>query len=94
MNRKPNNSKQANDSVRQKAKRNQFTMPEEDDELIDFLQNRYQRLMVPHTTKKVEITKSQIVRAGIRLLKTLKDNRFQKAVEGVEKLPEGRQKNS
>ena len=92
MSRKTNNSKQVNTTVRQKAKRNQFTMLEEDDELIEFLQNRYLKIMIPKTTKNVVVTRSQIIRAGIRLLKTLKDDGLKKAIECIEKLPEGRQK--
>lgn len=92
MSRKANNSKQVNATVRQKAKRNQFTMLEEDDELIEFLQNRYLKIMIPKTTKNVVVTRSQVIRAGIRLLKTLKDDSLKKAIDCVEKLPEGRQK--
>jgi hypothetical protein len=85
--------KQLDKEKRQKAKRNQFTMLEADDELIEHIQNRYLKIALPQTTKNVVLTRSQVIRAGIKLLNTLKnDDKFKKAIDCAEKLPEGRQK--
>lgn len=90
-----NKLKQSNGEKRQKAKRSQFTLPEEDDELIENIQNRYLKIALPKTAKNVVVTRSQVIRAGIKLLNTLKnDDKFKKAIDCAEKLPEGRQKKS
>lgn len=73
-----------------KAKRCQFTMPEEDNELIDKLVLRYQKLAAAEATEVIKVNRSMIIRAGIQALDKYRERSFKKAVNDVEKLQEGR----
>lgn len=75
-----------------KAKNCNFSLLPEEEDLINSLRLRYQKIAIPDSKKPVEITKSEIVRAGIHHLETLNNSQLIKAINSVEELKEGRPK--
>ena len=78
------------EKVFEPAKRCQFTMPNEDDELIDKLVLKYQKLAVNTATEVIKVNRSRIVRAGLKTLEKLSNKEFEKIVKNTDKLSEGR----
>lgn len=72
------------------AKRCQFTMPSEDDELINKLVLKYQKLAANTATEVIKVNRSRIVRAGLKILEKLSNKEFEKIVKNTDKLSEGR----
>jgi hypothetical protein len=72
-------------SVSPKVVRDTFTMPPEDYALLGQLKQRSLNMCL-------EKNKSELVRAGLRLLASLPDNEFRIAVQTVERVKAGRPK--
>ena len=87
---KPKTDEQ-NPKLRKRAKGYQFSLVLEDVEQIENLRLRYQRLALEKSNRPVDITKSELVRAGIYALIKMQDPQFFKRVEEVEELKEGRE---
>ena len=85
-------TQQLTDTPQKKAKNCNFSLLPQDEELINSLRLRYQKIAVPNSNKPIEITKSEIVRAGIHYLKTLNNSQLIKAIDTIEELKEGRPK--
>lgn len=75
---------------RKKAKPCQFTLLPEEIEQIEKQRSRYQRLFLEKSDKPADITKSEIVRAGIYALINQSDQQFFKNVESLEVMNKGR----
>lgn len=69
----------------EKVVRDSFTMPQADHDLIQLLRERCLK-------GGVSTSKSELVRAGLRLLQALDDRKLMDAVQGVEKVRTGRPK--
>lgn len=68
-----------------KVVRDSFTMPQEDYELITLLKKR-------SLNSGIEITKSEILRAGLKALKEMQEEEFLSKLSLVEKIKTGRRK--
>ena len=75
-----------------KAVQQQFTMLPSDVELIDQLRKKYRREADKIKATYVEIAKSEVVRAGIHVLKKMNREELYAAIENIEVLKEGRPK--
>jgi hypothetical protein len=75
-----------------KAIQRQYTMLPADADLIDEIRDRYQGEARKRRRGPVDIAKSEVIRAGILLLDTLRDKQLYTAIERVETLHEGRPK--
>lgn len=87
---KENSNTSENEDVFEPAKRCQFTMPSEDDELINKLVLKYQKLAANTATKVIKVNRSRIVRAGLKTLEKLENKEFKEIVKNTNKLSEGR----
>jgi hypothetical protein len=75
-----------------KAVQQQFTMLPSDVELINNLRGKYQREAGRRKAPYVEIAKSEVIRAGIHVLKKMSLGELYTAIENIEVLKEGRPK--
>lgn len=66
-----------------KTVRDTYTMPQGDYDLIEALITRCMK-------QGVRMNKSEIVRAGLKVLNSMSDSKLQKAAENVEKIKPGR----
>lgn len=66
-----------------KVIRDTFTMPSEDYDLIAVIQERCLQ-------SAINVTRSEIVRAGLRMLGNLNDEKLTQALKAVEKIKSGR----
>ncbi len=85
-------TQQLTKNPQKKVKNCNFSLLLKDEELINALRLRYQKIAIPNSNKPVEITKSEIVRAGINYLETLNNSQLIKAIDTIEELKEGRPK--
>ncbi|MCC5624401.1 cytochrome P450 [Nostoc sp. CHAB 5715] len=69
--------------LEKKVIRDTFTMPSEDYELIAVIQERCLQ-------SAMNVTRSEIVRAGLRMLHDLNDEKLTQALKAVEKIKSGR----
>lgn len=69
--------------VRKRVIRDAFTLPEEDHELIASLRQRAGK-------QGVLVTKSEVIRAGLKVLNQMRESSLKEALEAVEKLKPGR----
>lgn len=79
-------------NVFEPAKRCQFTMPNEADELINNLVLKYQKLAAKTATEVIRVNRSRIVRAGLKLLESMEDEEFKEIIKNTDKLSEGRRR--
>lgn len=67
-----------------------YTMLLTEADMVEDLRFRYQKEALTKKSKAVDITKSKIIRAGIRALSKMSKDQLYNAVEQVEELQEGR----
>lgn len=75
-----------------RAVRQQYTLLPEDVDSIETIRKRFQDLESRECGLYVEVTKSRVIRAGLRALSEMSDSKLQKMMNMTEKLPEGRRK--
>ncbi|MFL6333063.1 MAG: hypothetical protein ACJ754_06930 [Pyrinomonadaceae bacterium] len=75
----------------ERAQTASFSMLPSEIDLIQDLRRRYQRrCLTAHKDSPADVTKSEIVRAGLTTLKGMSDDDLFKAVEDLTELKEGR----
>jgi hypothetical protein len=93
MSGRKNKDSEGQTSTKETVTKPHYSMPDADVQIIEALRFRYQKLSLSEEKNvPVDISKSEIVRAGINVLNKLNDSQFIKAINNLDKLPKGRKK--